>query len=430
MARTRRAATAAACIALVLAQAAAARAQVAAEPESWLAHLAFPTNLAFAPDGRLFFTEKETGRVRIVRDGRLLDRPFVELDVVGEAERGLLGIALDPDFGIDPWVYLYLSDARDGRNRLVRIRADGDRAAGAPQTLLDLLPSDTGYHNGGDLLFLSDGTLLVAVGETHDADRAQDPDDPGGKILRIARDGSVPNDDPVGPGNPAFTLGHRNSFGLCADVVRGTIWETENGPDVDDEVNRLVAGANYGWPEVTGVADDPRFTDPEAVFPDTVALTGCAVAGDALYVGAFNTGALYRFALTSDGQRLGEPTVAASLPAGITDVTTGPDGALYAATADAIWRLGGVSADESASPSTAPSPASETPSASLIPESAAPSTDAGDAGRSTPAWVPVAAALVLAVGLILRLVAGRRLRSADGRDHPDRPDAGGGSPDP
>ncbi len=424
MRRTPRAAIAATWIALVLVLPIPALARTAAEPERWLDHVAFPTNMAFAPDGRLFFTEKETGRVRIVRDGRLLDRPFVELDVTGGAERGLLGIALDPDFGADPWVYLYLSDATDGRNRVVRVRADGDLATGAPQTLLDLLPADAGYHNGGDLLFLSDGSLLVAVGETHDPERAQDPDDRGGKILRIERDGSVPGDDPLGPGNPAFTLGHRNSFGLCADGARGAIWETENGPDVDDEVNRLVPGANYGWPEVTGVAEDPRFTDPEAVFPDTVALTGCAVVGDALFVGAFNTGALLRFPLSPDGDRLGAPTVVASLPTGITDVALGPDRALYVATADAIWRLAGVGTDASdpVTPTTVPT---ATDPARSVPGSAAQSPDAGDTGRSTPAWLPVAAALVLAGGLILRLVAGRRLRSTDDRGRPDRPDAEG-----
>jgi glucose/arabinose dehydrogenase len=385
-------------------------------PERWLARLAFPTNLAFAPDGRLFFTEKETGRVRVVRDGRLLPQPFIQLDVVPQAERGLLGIALDPSFDKAPWVYLYYSDAADGRNRLVRVRADGDRASGSPQTLLDLLPADAGYHNGGDLAFRpQDGTLLVAVGETHDPDRAQDPADVGGKIIRIEPDGSVPPDDALGSGSAVFTLGHRNSFGLCVDPRDDVIWETENGPDVDDEINRLVPGANYGWPEVTGVADDPRFADPIAVFPDTVALTGCAVAGDALFVGAFNTGELYRIALPPPTDRLAEPTVAATLPSGITDVALGPDGTLYVATSDAIWRVpvAGI-------PASAMTTAPATTGASGV---ASPSSRRDDAGRSTPAWIPVAAAIVLAAGLTLRLVAGRRLRSA--RDD-DRSDGGAG----
>jgi glucose/arabinose dehydrogenase len=303
------------------------------------------------------------------------------------------------------------------------VRADGDQAADAPETLLDLLPADTGYHNGGDLLFAPDGALLVAVGETHDPARAQDPDDLGGKILRLAPDGSALPDDPLGAGNPAYTLGHRNAFGLCADPARGTLWETENGPEVDDEVNRLIPGGNYGWPEVTGVADDPRFVDPEAVFADTVALTGCAVAGDALYAGAFNTGALYRFTISTDGERLGDATVAASFPAGVTDVVLGPDGSLYIATMDAIWRLADVGSDASATASGAATSATSPPALGT------PSGQPEDAGRSTPEWIPVAAAVVLVAGLLLRFVAGRRLRSA-GRDEappghvgpPGRPD--------
>ena len=129
----------------------------AAEPKPFAQGLAFPTNMAFAPDGRLFFTEKDTGNVRIVQDGAVLARPFVTLPVVPDAERGLLGIAIDANFEQAPWVYLYLSDATDGINRLVRVRAEGDRG-GRPETLLEGLDSAAGYHNGGDLVFATDGS--------------------------------------------------------------------------------------------------------------------------------------------------------------------------------------------------------------------------------------------------------------------------------
>ena len=127
------------------------------------------------------------------------------LPVVPDAERGLLGIAIAPDFEADPWIYLYLSDATDGVNRLVRVRADGDRAAGEPETLLDGLDSAAGYHNGGDLAFGVDGSLFVTLGEAHEADRAQDPSDLGGKIVRLEPDGSVPADNPFGAGNPVWS---------------------------------------------------------------------------------------------------------------------------------------------------------------------------------------------------------------------------------
>ena len=227
-----------------------------AEPTLFLRGVEFPTNMAFAPDGSLFYTEKETGRVRIVRPGgRPVPAPFVTLPVIPDAERGLLGIALDPDFPRQPWVYLYDSNATTGMNELIRIR-DDHGVAGERQVLLVGLPASSGYHNGGDLAFGLDGTLFASIGEVHESDRAQDVGDLGGKIVRLNPDGSVPADDPFGASNPVWSYGHRNSFGLCVDPTTGDLWETENGPDVDDEVNLIRAGANYGWPMVTGKAGE------------------------------------------------------------------------------------------------------------------------------------------------------------------------------
>ncbi|MGZ4132710.1 MAG: PQQ-dependent sugar dehydrogenase, partial [Actinomycetota bacterium] len=267
-----------------------ARAQT---PTPWLP-ADFPTNMAFAPDGRLFYTEKDTGRVRVVSAaGDLLPTPFATFGVGSEGETGLLGIALDPGFASGrPWVVLYLSDAATGRNELVRVRADAD-VGGKVEVLQTFLPTTGLYHNGGDLLFAADGDLYVTVGEAHESQRAQDTNDVGGKVLRFTADGRPAPGNPFGAGNPVFTYGHRNSFGLCQDPSSGDIWETENGPDVNDEVNRLVAGADYGWPIVTGDSGG-RFQDPVAVFHDTVALTGCAWWRGGLYVGSYNDGLVRR----------------------------------------------------------------------------------------------------------------------------------------
>jgi glucose/arabinose dehydrogenase len=388
-------------------QTAAARA--GARPEPFLTGLAFPTNLAFAPDGRLFFTEKETGRVRVVADGVLDPAPVATFEVTGAAERGLLGIALDPHFGSQPWIYVYYSDAASGRNRLVRFRED--RPGDAPALLLTGLESASGYHNGGDLAFGADGRLYVSLGEAHDPARAQVPGDLGGKIVRIAPDGTIPGDGPFGVGNPVWTYGHRNSFGLCVDPASGDLWETENGPDRDDELNLIERGGNYGWPDVTGRSGDDRFVDPVAVFPETVALTGCAVVGGTLYAGAYNDGVLY--ALPTLDRMSGAMRAFASFEGGITDVAAGPDGRLYVATSDAIWTI--RPADDVATigpltPTGTPPPAR---------------TDAaaGDGGGGRR-WIAVFAAVVLAIGLGLRFAAGRRLRaeSSDGGD----PDPGRG----
>jgi quinoprotein glucose dehydrogenase len=353
--------------------------------DPWLDDLDFPTNMAFAPDGRLFFTEKATGLVRVVAaDGTLRPEPFARFDVGSDGETGLLGIALHPRFAEgEPWMYLYLTDATTGMNRVIRVRADGETAS-QPELLLDTVPATNAYHNGGDLLFGADTMLYVSVGEAHESDRAQDPADLGGKVLRLTAEGAPAPGNPFGEGIAAFTMGHRNSFGLCLDPATGTIWETENGPDRDDEVNRLEEGANYGWPLVTGSDGDGQLVDPVAVFPDTVALTGCAWRDGVLYVGSYNDGAV-RTVDPGDGsvRTLG------TFPGGVTDLQTGPDGDLYVASAGAIWRLGGGDHD-------APGPVDAPP---LGPEPGA--------GR---AWIAIGAALVLAIGLAWRVVGGRRLR--------------------
>jgi glucose/arabinose dehydrogenase len=375
----------------------------AAEPRPFLRDLSFPTNLAFAPDGRLFFTEKETGRVRVAVDGRLDPDPVATFDVIGDAERGLLGIALDPGFVAHPWIYVYYSDAVSGRNLLVRFRED--RPEEPPQVVLTGLESASGYHNGGDLVFGADGMLYASLGEAHDPSRAQDPADLGGKIVRLEPDGAIPADSPFGASNPVWSYGHRNSFGLCVDPGTGALWETENGPDRDDELNLIERGGNYGWPEVTGFAGADGFVDPVAVFPDTVALTGCAVVDGVVYAGAYKDGELY--ALAPGDRTSGRMRPYASFAGGIIDVTAGPDGRLYVATSDAVWTIepaaGGTAATSPNSPATLAPGASVTAS-----------PPDGDTSDGRP-WVAAVAAVVLAVGLGVRFAAGRRLRG-DTRD--------------
>jgi glucose/arabinose dehydrogenase len=377
--------------------------------ETFLTDLAFPTNMAFAPDGRLFFTEKDTGNVRVVTSsGRLEPEPFVGFAVENDGETGMLGIALHPDFEREPWVYLYLSEAASGSNVLVRIWDDGGRA-GERQTLATFLPWSAGYHNGGELLFGADGMLYVAVGEAHEPSRAQVPADVGGKILRLEPDGTVPADNPFGDA-AAFSIGHRNSFGLCLDPGTGEIWETENGPADDDEVNVLYAGGNYGWPEVTGDSGG-RFDDPVVIFPSPEALTGCAVWRGELWFGAANTGALYRMPTDRRGV---PPREVTSFGAGVIDVAVGPDDALYVATTSAIHRL----VDDAASPSPderpSATPAHATPTATAGPV-VMPERD-GDDDRP-PAAVPIVAAVIIAAALAMRFRAGRAIRrdlDADG----------------
>ena len=178
----------------------------------------------------------------------------------------------------------------------MRFRADGDVAAGPPQVLMEGLGSQNRYHNGGALVFGADGMLYVTVGESHEPSFAQDPNSIGGKVLRLAPDGSVPPDNPIA-GNPLFTLGHRNSFGICLDPATGDLWETENGPTSDDEINLLRAGGNYGWPDVMGSGGPAGTIDPVVDHVQEIAPTGCAVWRGALYYGSYLDGAIRRLDL-------------------------------------------------------------------------------------------------------------------------------------
>jgi hypothetical protein len=347
----------------------------------------FLTNLAIAPDGTMFVTEKELGEVLIVRDGRALEQPFATFDVIPDAERGLLGIALHPEFPDEPWVYIYYSDARSERNRVVRVRADGDRG-GEVDPLLELLPATSGYHNGGDLAFGTDGMLYVVTGEAHNPERAQAADDLGGKILRVTPEGTVPEDNPFGPGSPVYSMGHRNSFGLCVDPSNGQVWETENGPSEHDEVNRIVAGENYGWPQVSGPGGGDRYVDPVIDYPNVIVPTGCAVAGPRLIWADFGIGSIHHAEIQGSG--LGEET-RVDVGRLMSDVVFDPaDGLLYIAAGNSILN---VQVRQPASPS----PATPTASPEATPD-ATPTPAGEEDGRNTLSVIVIA--VLLALGII------------------------------
>ncbi len=131
-------------------------------------------------------------------------------------------------------------------NAIWRVPTDG----GEPERIVEGLDA-SGYHNGGGVAFDRSGMLLVSHGEQHDSGKAQDPQVLGGKVYRFTPEGGVPRDNPW-PDTPSFSVGHRNPFGLTVDPLTGTPWVSENGPESFDEINRIEAGGNYGWPEVSG----------------------------------------------------------------------------------------------------------------------------------------------------------------------------------
>lgn len=337
--------------------------------ETIAAGVTFPVALRFAPDGRLFFTERfvgadtpVTGTIRIMVDGRVQPTPFAVIDLADSTpfqEKGLLGLALDPDFDANGFVYTYRTAAPSEtiprqHGQILRYTAvlSGTDWIGVDMTVLvDELPVSGGCcHNGGILGFGPDGKLYLSIGDNGNGQNAQDLRSRAGKLLRFNPDGSIPDDNPfVGQpeADPAiYAYGLRNVFGFDWHPDTGELYATDNGPACNDELNRIVAGGNYGWPlsEQAGRCVDPgpEYIAPLLIFDPPPGLTDVAfytggrpsdfTAG--LLVGAWNTGALYQVRLPSDG---GEPQVTTLLencgrPEGrhhLLAIEPAPDGSLY-----------------------------------------------------------------------------------------------------
>ncbi|WP_344000933.1 PQQ-dependent sugar dehydrogenase [Microbacterium paludicola] len=234
-----------------------------------------PWSIAHSGD-LVVVSERDSGRIlRLSDDGSTHELGVVE-GVAHGGEGGLLGLAFDPQGRL----YAYSTGA-DG-NRIQRFEVDGD-ALGEAETILDGLPS-AGRHNGGRLAFGPDGMLYASVGDAADPALAQDPSSLGGKILRMTPDG-----DPA-PGNPdpdslVYSLGHRNVQGM-AWASDGTMFATEFGQDEWDELNRITAGTNYGWPEVEGAGGrDQGFADPLLQWPTAEASpSGMAIIDDVILI--------------------------------------------------------------------------------------------------------------------------------------------------
>ena len=305
--------------------------------------------MAFAPDGRLFFNELRTGRVRVVENGQLLVDPFVEVSVETSGERGLLGLTFDPAFASNGFVYvLHHTLGPPLRARVLRFTDFTNR--GIDQTVIvDDLPS-TNNHNGGNIGFGPDGMLYITIGDGENPANSQDPDSLNGKILRFNPDGSIPATNPFGGFRAAFNLGLRNSFDFDFHPTAGTIYASENGPDCDDEINRIVPGGNYGWRLDYPCGDtDPQFVAPLRRFTPTIAPTGVSFYTgsvfpqfqDDLFMVDFNDGRVQRFVVdeTNMGQIVETSILADGTFGALFDIVEGPDGFLYFSSSDAIHRF-------------------------------------------------------------------------------------------
>lgn len=320
-----------------------------------------PWALAFAPDGRLFVSERP-GRIRVVKDGQLQPEAWLTLDVVESGESGLLGLALDPNFAQNRYVYVAYTAARF-QNRLVRLREDPATGKGVFDRVLLEGALGANNHDGGRVRFGPDGKLYWTMGDAQNPSLAQDTASLNGKILRLNSDGSVPADNPF-PGSYVYSLGHRNPQGLAWQPGTGRLYATEHGPSGGagpeqgggrDEVNLIEAGANYGWPLITGDQGRSGLVSPvlhsgtQATWAPGGAtfVTRGPWAGSLLFVGLRGQ-SLYRVVLDP-----ANPRAVASFEGllqgqygRLRDVVEGPDGAIYLTTSNRDGRGSPAAADD------------------------------------------------------------------------------------
>jgi len=222
-------------------------------------NLEIPWEIAFAPDGRIFFTER-VGNLRVIENGQLNLEPVAILDV-GTVEGGLLGLALDPNFEQNHFLYLYYTyfEFPFTYNKVVRF-TEKDNSLLDEFILVDKIPG-AAIHDGGRLKFGPDEKLYITTGDAGNSSAAQDLNSLSGKILRINPDGTIPSDNPFAD-SMIFSYGHRNPQGLDWDPVTGKLVVTEHGSSAHDEINVVESGKNYGWPKIIGGEHDPEFVDP------------------------------------------------------------------------------------------------------------------------------------------------------------------------
>jgi glucose/arabinose dehydrogenase len=299
--------------------------------------LEIPWEIGFLPDGRALITERP-GRVRMLMpDGTLRPQAVASVPVSAVGEGGLLGLAVDPQFARNSFVYLYRTT--DQGNQVVRYRLDGTRLR-EQQVVVQDIPAGA-VHDGGRIRFGPDGWLYISTGETGQGKLAQDPHSLAGKFLRLA-----PQDARGGGGEPqVFSLGHRNPQGFDWQPGTGALIATEHGPSGGDgprgfdEVNLVRQGSNYGWPDVYG-RDHGRFTAPLIVYEQAIApsggsfvtLPGSAWTGDFLF-GALVGEQVRRIRLSGTHVSVNEALFQGRLGR-VRTIVQGPDGALYALTSN------------------------------------------------------------------------------------------------
>ncbi len=303
-----------------------------------------PVCIDIAKDGRIFFSERSSGLIKIFapQGGGLQKLPFAQLfNTDASGEKGLLGLAIDPDFPTKPYVYSFQHYKKGSQTfgRITRFTAQGNRAI-ASRIIFDNIPG-TRIHNGGYLRFGPDKMLYFTVGDNASPSRAQDKSATvlSGKMHRIQADGRIPKDNPFGPKSTFFAMGIRNSFGFAFHPLTKQLFEGENGPSTNDELQVLRPGGNYGWPRELGNQNKPGYDKP--IYTWTPCFAPCGMEFyvgtvypkrwvHSLWISDYNKGGLRILELGGQGFRKVLRETLLPIGVHITDVRMGRDGKMYA----------------------------------------------------------------------------------------------------
>ena len=321
--------------------------------------LAWPSAFTFLPDGRILYGERFTGEIRLRDPATGADSlVFTIPDVAGDGEQGLLGLALHPDYPAETGLHLYAYVTRRAGgllvNQILRIRVT-QRNIGYRWGVI-YQAAATQVHNGGRIMFGPDKHLYVVTGDAQNPANSQNLGNTFGKILRMSSVGGLPPDNPFG--NLIWAYGIRNSYGFTFDPATQRLWETENGPNCNDELNLVVKGANYGWGPSQTCSTPPaaplntnrdgpnpvlpaRFYTPPPALTGAAFCSGCGVPDleQRLVYGTWNTRQLRLATLDA-----GRTVVVSDVPvythsAGILSVERAPDGRLYFSDPSGIYRV-------------------------------------------------------------------------------------------
>ncbi|WP_339265702.1 PQQ-dependent sugar dehydrogenase [Paenibacillus sp. FSL K6-1330] len=318
-------------------------------PEVVANNLETPWAIDFAPDGRIFFTERNSGRVRVVENGNLKSTPVITLSspfyYMPKSEGGLLGLALDPNFATNHYMYIYHSyKTSDNKvaNRVVRLKENNNKAT-IDKVLITNLPGAV-YHNGGRLKIGPDNKLYFGDGNYGNKDDTLSY--LGGKIFRLNLDGTIPADNPFGASSPIYSRGHRNPQGLAWQPGTNRLFESEHGESSKDEINFIEPGNNYGWPKYEGGNQNQTGITPPLIYASgtTWAPSGMTFvtqgpwAGN-LLVTNLKGKQIIRMVI---GEQNGKPTINSSdlnylfvnKYGRIRDIVEAPDGSLYFVTSN------------------------------------------------------------------------------------------------